>query len=78
MQRNELLNELNQLVEMEFNVVEEAFAMANEIDLSSFSVMTPRAAAVVLTQRGLKKKLGEQKFISLMRGLSQRAVSELH
>ena len=52
MLRKELLNELKQLVELEFNVVDEAFAMANEIDLESFSTMTPRAAAVVLTQRG--------------------------
>lgn len=78
MQRNDLLNELKQLAEMEFNVVEEAFAMANEIDLSSFSTMSVRAAAVVLTQRGLKKKLGERTFISLMRGLSKQSVPEYH
>ena len=41
MLRKELLNELKQLVELEFNVVDEAFAMANEIDLESFSTMTP-------------------------------------
>ena len=78
MLRKELLNELKQLVELEFNVVDEAFAMANEIDLSSFSTMTPRAAAVVLTQRGLIKKLGEKNLTSLMRGLSTRPVAKYH
>ena len=78
MLRKELLNELKQLVELEFNVVDEAFAMANEIDLESFSTMTPRAAAVVLTQRGLIKKLGEKNLTSLMRGLSTRQVAKYH
>ena len=78
MLRKELLNELKQLVELEFNVVDEAFAMANEIDLASLSTMTPRAAAVVLTQRGLIKKLGEKNLTSLMRGLSTRPVAKYH
>ena len=78
MLRKELLNELKQLVELEFNVVDEAFAMANEIDLESFSTMTPRAAAVVLTQRGLIKKLGEKNLTSLMRGLSTRLFAKHH
>ena len=78
MLRKELLNELKQLVELEFNVVDEAFAMANEIDLANFSTMTPRAAAVVLTQRGLIKKLGEKNLTSLMRGLSTRPVAKYH
>lgn len=44
MLRKELLSELKQLVELEFNVVDEAFKMTNEIDLESFSTMTPRGS----------------------------------
>ena len=58
MLRKELLNELKQLVELEFNVVDEAFAMANEIDLESFSTMTPPRGSRCSHTARLDKKAG--------------------
>ncbi len=70
MQRSELIAELKQLEAMEFDVVEEAIELAQEIDLSKFASMSVRAAAVVVATRGLQKRLGENKLVSLMRSRS--------
>ncbi len=70
MQRSELLAELKQLEAMEFDVVEEAINLAQEVDLSIFASMSVRAAAVVVATRGLQQRLGEQNLVSLMRSRS--------
>jgi len=70
MQRSELLAELKQLEAMEFDVVEEAIDLAHEIDLSKFASMSVRAAAVVVTTRGLQKRLGDKTLVSLMKSRS--------
>lgn len=70
MQRAELLAELKQLEAMEFDVVEEAINLAQEIDLSSFASMSVRAAAVVVATRGLQQRLGDKNLVSLMRSRS--------
>ncbi len=70
MQRSELLAELKQLEAMEFDVVEEAIALAQEIDLSKFASMSVRAAAVVVATRGLQQRLGDDQLVSLMRSRS--------
>ena len=70
MQRAELLAELKQLEAMEFDVVEEAINLAQEIDMSSFASMSVRAAAVVVATRGLQQRLGERNLVSLMRNSS--------
>jgi hypothetical protein len=70
MQRAELLAELKQLEAMEFDVVEEAINLAQEIDMSSFASMSVRAAAVVVATRGLQQRLGERNLVSLMRSRS--------
>ena len=70
MQRSELLAELKQLEAMEFDVVEEAINLAQEIDLSNFASMSVRAAAVVVATRGLQQRLGDQNLVSLMRSRS--------
>lgn len=70
MQRAELLAELKQLEAMEFDVVEEAIDLAHEIDMTKFASMSVRAAAVVVTTRGLQKRLGDQNLVSLMRSRS--------
>ncbi len=67
MQRSELLAELKQLEAMEFDVVEEAINLAQEIDLSNFASMSVRAAAVVVATRGLQQRLGDKNLVSLMR-----------
>ncbi|MEY4207353.1 MAG: hypothetical protein RLZZ20_505 [Pseudomonadota bacterium] len=70
MQRAELLAELKQLEAMEFDVVEEAINLAQEIDMSNFASMSVRAAAVVVATRGLQQRLGERNLVSLMRSRS--------
>jgi len=70
MQRAELLAELKHLEALEFDVVEEAIDLAQEIDLNNFASMSVRAAAVVVTTRGLEKRLGDQNLVSLMRSRS--------
>ena len=70
MQRAELLAELKQLEAMEFDVVEEAINLAQEIDMSSFASMSVRAAAVVVATRGLQQRLGDRNLVSLMRSRS--------
>jgi len=70
MQRAELLAELKQLEAMEFDVVEEAINLAQEIDMSNFDSMSVRAAAVVVATRGLQQRLGERNLVSLMRSRS--------
>jgi hypothetical protein len=70
MQRSELIAELKQLEVMEFDVVEEAMNLAQELDLSQFASMSVRAAAVVVATRGLEQRLGEKNLVSLMRNLS--------
>ena len=70
MQRAELLAELKHLEAMEFDVVEEAIDLAHEVDLSNFASMSVRAAAVVVTTRGLQKRLGGENVVSLMRSRS--------
>ena len=70
MQRAELLAELKQLGAMEFDVVEEAINLAQEIDMSNFASMSVRAAAVVVATRGLQQPLGERNLVSLMRSRS--------
>ena len=70
MQRSELLDELKQLEAMEFDVVDEAIDLAQEIDLTKFSSMSVRAAAVVVATRGMQIRLGDKTLISLMRNRS--------
>ena len=70
MQRAELLAELKQLEAMEFDVVEEAINLAQEIDMSNFASMSVRAAAVVVATRGLQQRLGERNLVSLVRSRS--------
>jgi hypothetical protein len=70
MQRSELLAELKQLEAMEFDVVDEAIDLAQEIDLAKFSSMSVRAAAVVVATRGMQKRLGDKTLVSLMRNRS--------
>ena len=70
MQRSELLAELKQLEAMEFDVVDEAIDLAQEIDLTKFSSMSVRAAAVVVATRGMPIRLGDKTLISLMRNRS--------
>jgi hypothetical protein len=70
MQRSELLAELKQLEAMEFDVVEEAINLAQEVDLTMFASMSVRAAAVVVATRGLQKRLGDRNLVSLMRSRS--------
>ena len=70
MQRSELLAELKQLEAMEFDVVDEAIDLAQEIDLTKFSSMSVRAAAVVVATRGMQIRLGDKPLISLMRNRS--------
>ena len=70
MQRSELLAELKQLEAMEFDVVEEAINLAQQVDLSIFASMSVRAAAVVVATRGLQQRLGEKNLVSLMRSRS--------
>ena len=70
MQRSELLAELKQLEAMEFDVVDEAIDVAQEIDLSKFASMSVRAAAVVVATRGMQMRLGEKTLVSLMRNRS--------
>ena len=67
MQRSELLAELKQLEAMEFD---EAIDLAQEIDLTKFSSMSVRAAAVVVATRGMQIRLGDKTLISLMRNRS--------
>ena len=57
MQRSELLAELKQLEAMEFDVVDEAIDLAQEIDLTKFASMSVRAAAVVVATRGMQMRL---------------------
>lgn len=78
MQRAELLAELKHLEAMEFDVVEEAINLAQEIDLSNFASMSVRAAAVVVATRGLQKRLGEQNLVSLMRSRSTYRPAPAH
>ncbi|MCE2871104.1 MAG: hypothetical protein LW714_06800 [Oxalobacteraceae bacterium] len=70
MQRSELLAELKQLEAMEFDVVDEAIDLAQEIDLSKFASMSVRAAAVVVATRGMQMRLGDRTLVSLMRNRS--------
>ena len=70
MQRSELLAELKQLEAMEFDVVDEAIDLAQEIDLTKFSSMSVRAAAVVVATRGMQMRLGDKNLVSLMRNRS--------
>jgi len=70
MQRSELLAELKQLEAMEFDVVDEAIDLAQEIDLTKFSSMSVRAAAVVVATRGMQMRLGDKTLVSLMRNRS--------
>jgi hypothetical protein len=70
MQRSELLAELKELEAMEFDVVDEAIDLAQEIDLAKFSSMSVRAAAVVVATRGMQMRLGDKTLVSLMRNRS--------
>ena len=70
MQRSELLAELKQLEAMEFDVVDEAIDLAQEIDLAKFASMSVRAAAVVVATRGMHMRLGDKTLVSLMRNRS--------
>jgi hypothetical protein len=70
MQRSELLAELKQLEAMEFDVVDEAIDLAQEIDLTKFSSMSVRAAAVVVATRGMQMRLGDKTLVRLMRNRS--------
>ena len=70
MQRSELIAELKQLEAMEFDVVDEAIDLAQEIDLTKFASMSVRAAAVVVATRGMQMRLGDKTLISLMRNRS--------
>ena len=70
MQRSELIAELKQLEAMEFDVVDEANDLAQEIDLTKFASMSVRAAAVVVATRGMQIRLGDKTLISLMRNRS--------
>ena len=70
MQRSELLAELKQLEAMEFDVVDEAIDLAQEIDLTKFASMSVRAAAVVVATRGMQMRLGDKTLVMLMRNRS--------
>ncbi len=67
MRRAELIEELKTLHAMEFDVCEEALRLAQEVDLSSFASMSARAAAVVITKRGLEQKHPGREIATMMR-----------
>jgi hypothetical protein len=56
MRRAELTEELKLLHAMDFYVCDEALRLAQEADQSTFASMSTRAAAVVITERGLEHK----------------------
>ncbi len=67
MRRAELIEELKLLHAMEFDVCDEALRLAQEVDLSTFASMSTRAAAVVITKRGLDQKHEGRGFPTMMR-----------
>ncbi len=67
MRRAELIEELKLLHAMEFDVCDEALRLAQEVDLSTFASMSTRAAAVVITKRGLEQKHQGREILTMMR-----------
>ncbi len=67
MRRAELIEELKLLHTMEFDVCDEALRLAQEVDLSTFASMSTRAAAVVITKRGLDQKHQGREIATMMR-----------